>query len=110
MLLPPRGQALLRAQHHLLLPLGLIYREHLQESVMGKGEMSSDNPNMQKVLCRLGLINFTNKGKKKNKKPSSSGGKSQCNSAERWAAGGLVAPALRVLIAMLSCRLSCRCG
>lgn len=67
MLLPPRGQALLRAQHHLLLPLGLIYREHLQESVMGKGEMSSDNPNMQKVLCRLGLINFTNKGEKKTK-------------------------------------------
>ena len=66
-LLPPRGQPLLRAQHRLLLPLGLIYREHLQESVMGKGEVWSDNPNTQKVLCRLGLVNFTNKGKKKQK-------------------------------------------
>lgn len=53
---------------HLILPLGLIYREHLEKSVMGKGEMQNDNPNTQKVLGCLQLVNFTNKDLKKKKK------------------------------------------
>lgn len=49
--LPLEGSELcLGLSSHLILPLGLIYREHLEKSVMGKGEMQNDNPNMQKVL------------------------------------------------------------
>lgn len=52
---PPPGQrAQLGLSSQPLLPRGLIYGEHLQEPVMGKGEMPSDNPNTQKFLAASG--------------------------------------------------------
>lgn len=112
-LLPPWGQAPLRSQHHLLLPLGLIYREHLQESVMRKGEEQSDNPNTQKVLCHLRLVNFTTKrGKKrknerKKKKPSPAG---RHIHVTQLGSGLQAWQSPRPVCFDCNVRLSCRCG
>lgn len=88
-LLPTRGQAPFRAQHHLLLPLGLIYWEHLQESVMGKSGSAQWQPQHAESSLLPGACHLLHK-QRKNKIPSPS-----------W--GGLQAwqpPAQCVLIAM----------
>ena len=76
----------------------------------GKGKCGVTTLTRRKFSAASGLSTSQTKEKKnKNKaKPSSSGGKSQCNSAERWAAGSLVAP--RLVCFDCNARLSCRCG
>ena len=79
-LLPTRGQAPLRAQHHLLLPLGLIYWEHLQESVMGKRGSVQWQPQHAESSLLPGACQLLHKQRKK-----------KSFSQLRWAAG-LAAP------------------
>ena len=64
-LLPTRGQAPLRAQHHLLLPLGLIYWEHLQESVMGKRGSARWQPQHAASSLLPGACQLLHKQRKK---------------------------------------------